>query len=253
MSFPPNLIIKPANWSTARNNCTIQCIIAHDTERPNDNSNSIAYLQRGGELSDGSDRKVSIHALIEPNGDIYVMVTDHLAANHAGYGTIALNGVTYSPTAKHNVNQVSLGFELEYTKAPYNTPYPEQQLLSMGWWIYQKRLQYGSIPVVRHADVDAKRRKDTRNLSVIEIEHWVTKAANLLNNIPTPDKPITCRFIVPQVVYTERSITSRFAGTLNAPLVMQAHTEVLIGDITDDWAWLSLGWGFVPASTVVKI
>lgn len=253
MSFPPTMIKKAANWSTSRDNCTIQCIIAHDTERPNDDSNSIEYLQRGGSLADGSDRKVSIHALIEPTGTIYVMVTDYLAANHAGYGTVTLNGVTYSPTAKHSVNQVSLGFELEYTKAPYNKPYPEQQLLSMGWWIYQKRLAYGNIPVLRHAYVDPKRRTDTRNLTVLEIEQWVQKAANLAQNVPTADKPLRYRFIVPQVVYTDRNINSRFAGTAHAPVVYQTDATILIGDITNGWAWIITGVGFVPLNTLIKI
>lgn len=253
MSFPPTIFKLPANWSTTRDNCTIQCIIAHDTERPNDDENSIKYLQRGGSAIDGSDRKVSIHALIQPNGDIYVMVIDPLAANHAGYGTLTLNGVTYSKDTKHNVNQISLGFELEYTKAPYNKPYPQEQLLSMGWWIYQKRLAYGDIPIYRHEDVDPKRRKDTRNISVIEIEHWVDKASMLLNNVPTIDKPFNYRFIVPQVVYTDRSISSRFAGAANTPVVYQSGVTVPIGDISDDWAWIATGVGFVPVSTLIKV
>lgn len=253
MPFPPTVIKLHANWSTSRNSCAIGCIIAHDTERPSDNSDSIDYLQRGGSLIDGSDRKVSIHVLIATNGDIYNMVIDPLAANHAGFGTLVLNGVTYSKDAKYNVNQVSLGFELEYTKAPNNKPYPVVQLLSMGWWIYQKRLAYGNIPIYRHEDVDPKRRKDTRNLSVAEIEHWVNKAAMLLNEIPMPDTPITYRFIVPQVVYTDRSIASKFAGTITSPVVYPSGANVPIGDITGDWAWIATGTGFIPLSTIIKV
>src|SRR5258706_14697939 len=102
MSLPPTIIRKAANWSSPRNGQPIRCIIAHDTERKNDDSNSISYLQRGGSSLDGSDRKVSIHALIEPDGTIYQMVTDRLAANHAGYGTLTIDNFTFSKDAKYN-------------------------------------------------------------------------------------------------------------------------------------------------------
>jgi len=253
MSIPPNVIVKPANWHSPRLGQAIKCIIAHDTERPNNISNSIEYLQRGGETPDGSDRKVSIHALIEPDGTIYEMVADQLAANHAGYGTITLDGITYSPDARYSVNTISLGFELEYTKAPYNGSYPEEQLLSMGWWIREKRIRYGELPIYRHADVDAARRKDTRNLSIVEIEHWVTKAAMILAGTPTPDKPIQYRFIVPQVVYTDRNVTSRFAGGANTPVVYPSGAIVPIGDITNGWSWIATGVGFIPSSTLTKV
>ncbi len=252
MSFPPTINLLAANWSTSRMGQPIQCIIAHDTERPNDNSTSIAYLQRGGELPDGSDRKVSIHALIEPDGTIYRMVLDQLAANHAGYGTLTINGKTYSKDSRYNVNQISLGFELEYTKAPYKGSYPTEQLLSMGYWIYIWRKQYGNLPIYRHADIDPIRRSDTRNLSVTEIEHWVTKATMLIDDVPTPDNPLMYRFIVPQVVYTDRSLSSKFAGTALSPVVMTSGARVPIGDITDEWAWIATGAGFVPTNTLIR-
>lgn len=251
-SLPPKITRLAANWSTSRENQLIQCIIAHDTERSSDSENSIKYLQRGGSLSDGSDRKVSIHTLIEPNGDHYEMVHDSLAANHAGYGTLTLNGKTYSKDARYNVNQISLGFELEYTKAPYNKPYPEPQLLSMGWWIRQKRLLYGNIPVLRHADVDPKRRSDTRNISVEEIEHWVTKADTVTYSVPTSDRPLAYRMLVSQVVYTDRSLSSPFAGGM-VPVVLLSGVTVMIGDITGDWAWLVSGAGFIPKNTLTKV
>lgn len=251
--LPPKIIKLAANWSTSRENQPILCIVAHDTERGNDNSNSIKYLQRGGELPDGSDRKVSIHALFEPNGDMYEMVHDSLAANHAGYGTLTINGKTYSKDARYNVNQISLGFELEYTKAPYNKPYPEPQLLSMGWWVRQKRNLYGSIPILRHATVDATRRTDTRNISVAELEHWVTKADMVTYTVPTPDNPIAYKVVVSQVVYTDRKLSSNFAGTRNIPTVLKQGETIMIGDITDDWAWLVNGIGFVPKNTLVRV
>jgi hypothetical protein len=246
MSFPPKITQLPALWSISREEQAIQCIIAHDTERPSNDSNSIEYLRNGG------GREVSIHALIETNGDIYIMVADALGANHAGYGTLTINGVTYSPKHQYSINHISLGFELEYTKAPYNQPYPEVQLLSMGYWLHMKQQQYGKLPIYRHEDVDPSRKHDTRNLSIAEIEHWIDKAAMLLNEVPTPDNPLMYRFIVPQVVYTERKLGSRFAGTALNPAVMQNNTRMPIGDITDGWAWIATGIGFVPLETIIR-
>lgn len=253
MSFPPTIISEPANWYSSREGQPIKCIIAHDTERPSDASNSIAYLKRGGERPDGSDRKVSIHGLIEPSGDIYEMVPDELAANHAGYGSLWLNGVRYSRTSKHNVNTISLGFELEYTKLPNNKPYPEAQLLAMGWWVHTKRAKHGSIPVYSHAFIDPTRRSDPRNLTIDQIEQWVTRASSLLEAIPTPQKPINYRLIVPQVVYQAPNVASRFAGSANAPLVLASGQIVPIGELKGDWAWLATGWGFVPKQTLIKV
>lgn len=252
MPFPPKYINLAANWKQSRDGQLIQCIIAHDTERPSQDSNSIAYLQRGGERADGSDRKVSCHTLIEPNGDTYVMVPDEYGANHAGNGTLTINGRTYGPDRKYSLNDISLGFELEYTKAPFNGPYPEAQLLAMGYWINLKRERYGNLPIYRHQEVDPGRRSDTRNLAKPDIEQWARNAAILMGNIPTPEKPINYRAIVPQVVYTDRKLTSRFAGSAKAPLVLQPDQVVPIGDITNGWAWIAHGWGFVPEQTIVK-
>lgn len=253
MSLPPTTIVLPANWSTSRQGQPIRCIVAHDTERPNNNTNSIKYLQRGGSAADGSDRKVSIHGLIEPNGDIYEMVADVLGANHAGFSKLTIAGVTYSKTSKYNVNQISLGFELEYTKAPYHQPYPEAQLLSMGWWINQKRDQWGQIPIYRHGDIDTTGKTDPRGLSVAEIEHWCIRAMQITTTpFPTPDNPHAYVMKVPQVVYTDRSIASPFAGTHDAPVVLNAGEVVMVGDLTGDWLWLRDGIGFIPKNTTYR-
>lgn len=253
MSFPPTIIAKPARWFSDRHDQKIQCIVAHDTERGSDNSNSINYLQRGGDLPDGSDRKVSIHALIEPNGDIYEMVADHYAANHAGFSKLTINGVTYSQQDEHGVNQISLGFELEYTKAPYKGAYPPEQLLSMGWWVATKRAKYGKLPLYRHAQIDTHGKTDTRNLTVEQIELWVTRAEMLMQSVPTPSTPVKYRMRVPQVVYTSRSLSSAFAGDHDTPLVIDQNIDVMIGDVTGDWLWLVNGWGFIPVNTAIRI
>lgn len=253
MPFPPTTIYKQARWYSSREGLPIQCIIAHDTERSSDNTNSIAYLQRGGEKPDGSDKKVSIHALIQPDGTTYIMVDDYYAANHAGFGDLTINGVFYSENSRYNVNQISLGFELEYTKPPNNKPYPEAQLLAMGYWIAKKREQYGNLPIYRHQTIDPTRRSDTRNLTTAQIEYWVNRAQEMLATVPTPENPVAYRMLVPQVVYTARDLESNFAGNAGDPLILQKDDVIPIGDITGAWLWIARGWGFIPIHTAQRV
>lgn len=244
-----------ANWYSSREDQPILAIIAHDTERPNDNSNSIAYLQRGGALDNGSDRKVSIHVLIAENGDSYQMVSDQQAANHAGYGTLTVNGRTYK-NAKgfYNLNTCTLGFELERTKGT-TKPYPEAQLLSAGYWINLWRDRHGAnLALYRHAEVDPTRRSDPTGLTIATLEDYAKKAARLMAEVPTPEKPLQYRMLVPQVVYTARLLGSRFASDAKGkPFVIDSGVEVPIGDITGDWAWIATGIGFVPVNTIKKV
>lgn len=250
-NFPPTMIPLQANWYQSRDAQPILYIIAHDTERPNDNTDSIAYLQRGGDLPDGSDRKVSTHSLIEPNGDIYVMVADEYGANHAGYGTIVHNGTKYCSGCHYNVNDITLGMELEYTKAPNNAPYPEDQLLAAGYWIASKRKKWGNLPILMHRDVDPSRRSDARNLTVADLEVYVTRAQDLMNDYPTPDNPKPYKMLVCQVVYQAPSLTSAFAGD---PVILLQNEQVSIGKIENNgWLWLVNGWGFIPPNVAVRI
>jgi len=168
----------PARWHSPRAGAIPLAIIAHGTV----GVDSRRYLQRGGDRPDGSDRKVSIHVLISKNGTIYRMVSDDRAAHHAGGavrpdGTISsrmsLLGTVYRG---HQINTHSLGFELENLQNGKD-PYPDAQLLAMGWQINQWRAQFGRIPVIRHATLDPGRRSDTVGLSVAQIELWAVRAA----------------------------------------------------------------------------
>lgn len=251
MTIPPKITVLRANWISERQGQKIQAIIAHDTERPNDKSSSVGYLQRGGELPDGSDRKVSIHVHIAENGDSTIMVPDDKAANHAGYGTLEINSRVYSPDTRFDVNTCTLGFELEHTKGSRD-PYPEAQLLSAGYWINTWRDRWGKLELHRHGDIDTKRRTDPIFLTVETLERYAVKAALALAMIPTPEKPINYKTRVPQVVYTARSLNSQFAALRSAPFVLDAGVVVPIGDITGDWAWIATGIGFIPVNTLIK-
>jgi hypothetical protein len=161
-------------------------IVAHDTEG----------VDSRATLKHGDGRSVSIHRLIQKfpraNGTtdilpgkperqssgvvIYDMVPDERGANHAGYATWKSNGRTFTPTGV-NVNVISLGFELECLGSKdKNDHYTEDQLLAAGFVINQWRAKYGPLPLVRHADIDSKRRSDTYNLSVADLEKWANAA-----------------------------------------------------------------------------
>lgn len=169
-------------------------IVAHDTEG----------VDSRATLKHGDGRSVSIHRLIQKfpraNGStdilpgkperqssgvaIYDMVPDERGANHAGFSTWKNNGRTFT-AAGVNVNVISLGFELECQgKGNPNDHYTEDQLLAAGFVINQWRAKYGPLPLVRHADIDPKRRSDTYNLSVAELEKWANAAALVYESDP---------------------------------------------------------------------
>jgi hypothetical protein len=176
MPQAPRIEKLPYNWSTGRGDQKIVAIIAHGTV----GRDSRAYLSRGGDLPDGSDKKVSIHVLIPKSGDpIYRYVPDSKGANHAGFGTMP------APWSKVNPNRCTLGFELENLQNGFD-PYTEPQLLAMGWQINEWRRIHGPLPIYRHTDIDPPPRKfDTKNLTVAQIEDWCMSASHYF--APTPD------------------------------------------------------------------
>lgn len=171
MPWPPPVSrdYYPANWSVSRNGQPIVAIVAHGTV----GTDSRAYLKRGGDAPDGSDRQVSIHVLIDRQGVIYRMVDDARGANHAGFGTMPKGMPQVNP------NLVTLGFELESLQRGTPDDYTEPQLLSMGYMVNAWRAAYGPLPILRHADIDPTRRKDPVGLSVAQIEQWCVKAAQM--------------------------------------------------------------------------
>jgi N-acetylmuramoyl-L-alanine amidase len=182
----PRIISMPANWSVSRAGQAIVAIVAHGTA----GTDSRAYLQRGGERPDGSDRGVSIHTLIEKDGTIYRMVEDARGANHAGAASarMRVGGRTY---AAGEINRVTLSFELENLQDGHD-PYPPAQLASMAWQIADWRRQYGPLPIVRHADIDPTRRSDPVGLSVAAIEEQVARLAPVPPSpSPAPSAPVT--------------------------------------------------------------
>ncbi len=167
----------PARWHSPRDGAPVLAIIAHGTG----GTDSRRYLARGGDLIDGSDRKVSIHVLIQKDGTIYRMVADERTANHAGgvlvdgrYSSVlTVAGQTYRGA---QVNRHTLGFELENRQNGVD-PYTDAQLWAMGWQIARWRQRYGVLPLFRHAQLDRGRRSDPQGLTVDAMELWARRAA----------------------------------------------------------------------------
>lgn len=161
----------PANWQGDRDGLPILAIVAHGTV----GTDSRAYLKRGGELPDGSDRKVSIHYLIGRDGTIYRMVDESRAANHAGFSTWTdpKTGLVYQGS---RVNRATIGIELESLQRGTPDDYTPAQLDALGGLIADIRQRRGALPILRHADIDPTRRRDPVGLSVAQIEQYVTRA-----------------------------------------------------------------------------
>lgn len=183
MPLPPEISQQPYNWWTSRDGHAVVAIGAHNTV----GWNSRAYLSRGGDLPDGSDKKVSIHYLIAKSGAIDKFVSEERGANQAGFGTMPVGFPQVNP------NKVLIGFELENASngkigpARVVDPYPDEQLLAMGWLILDIRRRHGPLPILLHRTLDPNRRSDPVGLDVATIEHWVQRAqAALAATAPDP-------------------------------------------------------------------
>lgn len=161
----PQIIDHPSQHSVSRGGQKVLAIVAHGTA----GIDSLAYLTK-------NERQVSIHYLIPKAGNvIYRMVDESRGANHAGFSSLTIGGQTYSVNGI-NVNLVTIGFELENLQDGVD-PYPETQLLAMGWLINDIRNRRGRLPIFRHAEIDPARRRDPVNLLVADIEGWAARAA----------------------------------------------------------------------------
>lgn len=169
-AYSPKIEQRAYNWWTDRAGLSILVIVIHGTQ----GTDSRKYLSRGGDLPDGSDRKVSIHCLGNKDGSICRYVPDNRAANHAGAETakLTIGGKVYRAG---QVNRISLGYELENLQNGKD-PYPDAQLLAMGWQIAEWRQEHGNLPIFRHAVIDPGRRSDPVGLNIAQIEGWVQQA-----------------------------------------------------------------------------
>lgn len=243
----PKIIRKSYAHYTDRGGHDIVAIVAHSTV----GRDSRNYLATGG------GRGVSIHALFWYDGTIYEYVPDSIGANHAGFGTMP------EPWSSIPVNQCTLGFELENPSDGKSIlePYPTAQLLAMGWWINGKRQLHGNIPILRHGDIDPKRRSDPVGLSVADIERWCARATVYYKTREQENQLGQYR-VKPKTTAAVRQAPTReskIAGTLpaNTPVLIDEvkHGQLVNGD--DRWAHMDNSnpqrdLGFIHMSALVK-
>jgi N-acetylmuramoyl-L-alanine amidase len=199
MPTAPTIVQLKYNWSIDRASAPVVAIIAHNTV----GTDSRAYLSRGGDKPDGSDRQVSIHSLIRKDGVLYRYVPDERGANHAGFGKMP------DGFPKINPNRCTIGFELENASdgRAHVDPYTDDQLLTMGWEINRIRAKFGPLPIFRHAQIDPDRRLDTVGLTIAQMEQWANAAAVVYGfGTPVPTMPPpTKRYRVRGLPVYERS------------------------------------------------
>lgn len=153
----PTILHVPARDTSSRNGQPILAIVLHATA----GTNSLKWLK-------GNPEGTSIHVLITKTGLIYRMVPDDRAAHHCGYSRWMHNGIIYSRNNRRNVNQVTLGIELENLNNGKD-PYPAAQLTACAWQIDQWLAAYGNLVLLHHRDIDTQGKTDPRGMTVDEV------------------------------------------------------------------------------------
>jgi hypothetical protein len=165
------VIDHPGIYHQPRAGAPIRLIVIHATA----GTNSLGWLTS----SPSNTGRVSAHALITKRGEIYRIVPDELAANHCGYSRVTLGGKSYTGTSRPNINQVSLGVELE-NRNDAKDPYPAEQIAALGWLLADWQRQHGAdLPLYFHRDIDTRGKTDPAGLS------WATVRAAM--GPPPPD------------------------------------------------------------------
>lgn len=158
----PTIFVEHARDSSSRAGQPILAIVVHATA----GTNSLKWLK-------GNSEGTSIHVLITKTGLIYRMVPDSRAAHHCGYSRWMHNGVIYSRRNQYNVNQVTLGIELENLNNGKD-PYPAAQLAACAWQIEQWRSAYGNLVLLHHRDIDTQGKTDPRGITIDDIlQHYI--------------------------------------------------------------------------------
>jgi hypothetical protein len=157
MFIPPVDTSHTSKHQSSRGGASILAAVIHATA----GTNSLGWLIE-------NPRGVSSHVLIRKDGLIYQMVPDTMAAHHVGHSQIRLDQRIYGRSTKPNANQITLGIELENLNNGKD-PYPEEQILALGWWLAQKARTYPNLALLRHEDIDTNGKSDPAGLSWLRI------------------------------------------------------------------------------------
>jgi len=103
-------------------------------------------------LSITSNPPVSIHILVDKQGNIIRIVEDNDTAWHAGFGVVG----PFWQNGTYDLNDISLGLEFENLNNGID-PYPADQLrggaIIVSWWY----ALYGLLPMLYHMTVDVRK------------------------------------------------------------------------------------------------
>lgn len=102
-------------------------------------------------LTTNPNSNVSIHRLIDTNGDIYKVVDDLVIANHVGY----------SRMGNKTPNSNALGIEFVNANDGKD-PYEQAQLWSGARQVAEWWGAYGFLPILTHAQIDTQGKTDPR-------------------------------------------------------------------------------------------
>lgn len=143
----PDVVDRSSGNENVRNRGVwkIQGVIIHHTGDTR-TSGLVRYFTRANE------RGVSCHYLIAPDGTIYQIVRDELAAMHAGKATFR---------GTDRVNEITIGIELVHD-GQNTTPFPDEQISALERLSLYLAEQYGltASDFVGHAEVAPGRKFD---------------------------------------------------------------------------------------------
>lgn len=100
-------------------------------------------------LTTNPNSNVSIHRLIDANGDIYKICDDLTIANHVGYSRIG----------NRSPNPNALGIEFVNTNSGRD-PYEDAQIESGVLQVREWYGLYGALPILSHAQIDTRGKTD---------------------------------------------------------------------------------------------
>jgi hypothetical protein len=172
----PRIIDHPGSYWQERAGATIRLIVIHATA----GTDSLGWLS----ASPANTGRVSAHALIAKDGTIYRIVPDARAANHCGFSRIALGGTFYTGTTKPNINQISLGVELE-NRNDGRDPYPAAQIAALAWLIADWQRRHGDVQLRFHREIDTRGKSDPAGLDWPRVRSALSAAA-----VSDPGHPI---------------------------------------------------------------
>lgn len=225
---PPRIVNHPGIYHQSRDGAAILMAVIHATA----GTNSLGWLTS----SPSNTGRVSAHALITKRGEVYIIVSDDRAANHCGFSRVTIGGTTYTGSTRPNINQVSLGVELE-NRNDGTDPYPDAQIAALGWLLADWQHRHGELPLYFHRDIDTKGKSDPAGLSWARVRAAMAAWASPSAELPTPLPIIGVR---PSIARGTFTAVLRDHG---APF--GEHHDVICARIYDLCDWLDIdpaGW-----------